>query len=143
MPIYLPAPAHNPKGVDGLGWNRMAIHGMCNDQCALKPRQMSAFFDSLDTRKARYGMYGPCVNNGDCSTCDLLYKEVDWSFFTEKMLIRVDEVGRPWLMNRPDNGWEEFSRLTRWEDVLMIKGAIFKRHKDKHSDGVMMIRMAE
>lgn len=142
MPIYLPAPTHDPNGVDGSGWNRMAIHGsMISDECALRPKTMTAFFDALDTRKARYGMYGPCVNNGECSTCPLIDKETGWNFFTEKMLIRVDEFGRAWLMNRPDEGWAEFSKHVEWEAILTIKGAIFKRYKDKYSDGVMMIRV--
>lgn len=141
MPIYLPAPTHSPLGVDGNGWNRMAIHGMCNDECALRPKTMTAFLDALDTRRATYGMYDHCLNNGECGTCSLLNKETNWNFFADEMLIRVDEAGRPWLMNRPDNGWEEFGKPVEWQWLLTIKGPTFKRHKDKYSDGIMMTRV--
>lgn len=141
MPIYLPAPTHNPLCIDGNGWNRMAIHGMCNDECALRPKTMTAFLDALDTRRATYGMYGTCFNNGECEACPLFNKEAEWKFFTDKMLIRVDEAGRPWLMNRQDKGWEEFGKPVEWQWLLTIKGSTFKRHKDKYSDGIMMTRV--
>ena len=61
MPIFLQAPKHDPKGADGKGWNRMAIHGdMCLDECALKPKTLAAFLDAQDTRKVRYGLFGAC-----------------------------------------------------------------------------------
>ena len=43
-------------------------------------------------------------------------------------------------MNRPDRGWDEFGKLVEWEELLTIRGASYKRHKDKFSDGIMMIR---
>lgn len=141
MPIYLPAPSHNPSGVDGKGWNRIAIHGMCNDECALKPKTLTAFLDSLDTRKVKYGMYGQCFNNGDCDTCRVYFEEREWKFFSDSILIRVDNNGTPWLMNKTEKGWEEFGIPTSWAEILKIKGANFKRHKDEFSDGVMMTRI--
>lgn len=142
MPIYLPAPSHNPSGVDGNGWNRIAIHGMCLDECALKPKTLTAFLGSLDTRRATYGMYGPCFNNGACGTCQVCVEEHEWKFFSDSILIRVDNNGTPWLMNKTEKGWDSFGKLTDWEKLLTIKGASFKRYKDEFSDGVMMTRIA-
>lgn len=141
MPIYLPAPSHNPSGVDGKGWNRIAIHGACNDECALQPKSITAFFDAIDTRRATYGMYGPCFKKGACSTCSLVSEEYEWRFFTDSIFIRVDSNGTPWLMNKHEQGWEEFGKPTTWAEILKIKGANFKRRKDEFSDGVMMTRI--
>lgn len=140
MPIYLKAPEHKPSGVDGLGWNRIAIHGMCNDECALRPKTLTAFFDALDTRKAAYGMYGPCFNNGNCGSCKIANSSNDWRFFTDEILVRADKNGTPWIMNKPDKGWEEFGKPATWEYILTINGANFSRHKDVYSDGVMMTK---
>ena len=40
------------------------------------------------------------------------------------MFIRVDENDRPWLMNRPDRGWDEFGKLVEWEELLTIRGPL-------------------
>ena len=86
-------------------------------------------------------MYGPCFDGGACDTCQICAEEHDWRFFTDSILIRVDNNGTPWLMNKQEKGWEEFGRSTRWAEILKIKGANFKRHKDEFSDGIMMTRI--
>ena len=141
MPIFLEAPKHNPNGIDGDGWNRMAIYGgMCLDECALKPKTLAAFFDAQDTRKARYGSYGHCHNRGNCSDCKTMTESKDFSFFGEEIFIRVDDKGAPWIMNRKDRGWEEFGKATTWAYLLKINCVIFSRFTDEHGRGVKMVR---
>ncbi len=145
MPIFLQAPAHDPKGCDGNGWNRIAIHGggMCMDECALKPKTLAAFLDAQDTRKVRYGQYGPCHSRGNCSNCKVMTESKKLSFFGEEIFIRADEKGSPWIMNRKDRGWEEFGKLTTWQSLLTIDGVIYSRFTDEFSSGVVATRVAE
>ena len=72
MPIHLPAPAHRNGGPDGQGWNRMSLGTLAGDECALRPRDYSHLVESQDTRRARYGGYGPCIACGRClNACPL------------------------------------------------------------------------
>lgn len=141
MPIFLPAPEHNPRGPDGHGWNRIAVHGMCLDECALKPKTMASFFDALDTRKARYGCFGPCVNGGNCDSCELPSKQREWGWFGNEILVRVDDTGVPWVMNRPDKGWEEYGKRDSWIELLKLNGVEFVRYRDEFGVGVMVRRI--
>ena len=142
MSVYLPAPQHKPTGVDGCGWNRIAIHGgMCMDECALKPKTIASFFDALDTRKARYGTYGTCLANGDCDSCSTLTAENPWRWFGDSMFVRVANDNIPWIMNRQIGGWEVYGVPTTWDYLLTLNGVEFKRQRDEHSDGLMMIRV--
>jgi len=51
MPIFLPAPAHQPTGPDGQGWNRLTVAAPApSAQCALRPRTYAALAESQDTR---------------------------------------------------------------------------------------------
>lgn len=142
MPIFLKAPSHNPNCHDGNGWNRIALHGgMCLDECALKPRTLSAFLEAQDTRRASYGQYGPCHNKGKCSECAFFNKTKGWRFYDNVIFIRSDNHNKPWIMNRLDNGWDERGILTSWADLLRIDGAEFSRFVDKFSSGVRAERM--
>ena len=141
MPIFLPAPEHNPSGPDGNGWNRIAVHGMCLDECALKPNTVAAFFEAQDTRKARYGSFGPCTKHGNCSECDVFKQRRNWRWFGDEILVRVDGSGAPWVMNRPDNGWEEYGEPTKWKYLLQLDGVVFERWRDEFGTGVMMRRV--
>jgi hypothetical protein len=138
MPIYLQAPTHNPQGRDGEGWNRMAIHATTMDECALKPKTLPSFMDALDTRKVRYGSYGVCSRAGSCQDCPTAHQASHWRWFGEQILVREDEHGNPWIMNRPDKGWEEFSKPTTWEHLLTIQGAEFKLYSDQSGRGIML-----
>lgn len=102
---------------------------------------MAAFFDAQDTRMARYGSFGPCTKSGNCGECDVLKRNQDWKWFSDEMLVRMDENGRPWVMNRPDNGWEEYGELTKWEYLLQLDGVVFDRWNDEFGTGVMMRRI--
>ena len=141
MPIYMPAPEHNPSGPDGFGWNRIAVHGLCEDECALKPKTMAAFFDAQDTRKVRYGSFGPCTKRGSCKECGVFKRQQDWKWLCDEMLVRVDENGVPWVMNRPDKGWEEYGVPTTWGDLLQLDGVVFELLRDNFGIGVMMRRV--
>jgi len=134
MPIFLQAPAHNPRGVDGNGHNRFAITVTTLDECALKPKSLAAFFDALDTRRARYGAYGPCTRHGRCSDCVTLTKRSNPYWFINPMFVRIDDVGRPWLMNRVDNGWDEFGKPITWEWLLAVESVSFKRTRDEYGE---------
>lgn len=141
MPIYLPAPAHNPQGQDGEGWNRVAIHATTLDECALKPKTLPAFVDALDTRKVKYGSYGVCVRAGECQGCSTGEKSSEWGWLGEQILVREDEQGRPWIMNRPDKGWDEFGKLTTWQALLTLQSVEFKMHKDQFGRGIMLSKV--
>ncbi|MFF3665434.1 hypothetical protein [Microtetraspora malaysiensis] len=71
MPIYLPAPAHDSRGPDGDGWNRLSLNAgpVYPGQCALAPTSYATLWESQDTRRARWGGFGPCVRCGDCTSC--------------------------------------------------------------------------
>ncbi len=143
MPIFLKAPSYDPKGCDGKGWNRIAIHGgMCLDECALKPKTLAAFLEAQDTRKASYGQYGACHNKGKCSDCAFAMQTKDWHFYDDEIFIRSDDRGMPWIMNRLDMGWDERGILTSWADLLKMDGVEFSRFADEFSSGVKAKRVA-
>jgi hypothetical protein len=139
MPIYLPAPEHNPSGPDGQGWNRMAIHGMCGDECALRPKSLPAFLDSQDTRRARYGLYGSCTTGGNCAECSTFENTTPWPWMTDTVCIREVD-GRPHVMNRQEGGFSERSIQTSWESLLATKHASAKMFRDEHGAGVILTR---
>lgn len=140
MSIFLPAPAYDPKGPDGRGWNRISIMGLCADECALRPTCESAFWEAQDTRRTRYGIYGPCTNSGNCKTCNRLHQEEQWPWFGSEILVRIDEKGAPWVMNRPDEGWGEYGRPTTWEYLSSLQSVTFERYRDKYGRGIMIRR---
>ncbi|MEX3101210.1 MULTISPECIES: hypothetical protein [unclassified Streptomyces] len=135
MPIYLPAPAHRPGGPDGQGWNRIALGSLAGDQCALRPRDYSHFRESQDTRRARYGGYGPCIADGKCDTCPILRSAPHTlTAFDDRILVRIHPVdGRPYLMNRPEDGWASLAKRWAWQDLARLDGwEIGRRYEDEH-----------
>ena len=68
-------------------------------------------------------------------------KKLSW--FGDEFYIRADDLGRPWIMNRQDNGWEEYGVVTSWADLLQLDGVEFFRFKDAFSYGVKMVRVTE
>lgn len=131
MPIYLQPPGHDPRGVDGKGHNRLALLGTMNDECALRPTTEATFWDSHDTRKARYGNYGPCTASGNCNNCKRFKKSHRWEFGEDCVFVRIDENGDPWIMNKQKDGWGEYGRTTSWEWLLRLE-AEFQRGEDQH-----------
>lgn len=146
MPIYLPAPAHRNGGPDGKGWNRLAVNAMgalIDDQCALRPRDYSHLRESQDTRRARYGGYGPCTSAGNCIECPILQaapKRLD--SLDDRVLVRIHPVdGRPCLMNRPEDGWASLALRWTWQDLARLDGwEVGRRYHDEHGDGFWLER---
>jgi hypothetical protein len=143
MPIHLTAPAHNPKGPDGQGWNRMEVGSLAGDQCALRPRNYATLWESQDTRRARYGGFGPCVNGGDCTNCPILKtppKHLD--AFDDQILVRIHpHDGHIYLMNRPEDGWASLGLRWTWAEIARLDGwRIGRRHNDEHSEGFWIHR---
>lgn len=143
MPIYLKVPAHRNGGPDGQGWNRISLGSLAGDQCALRPRDYSHLRESQDTRRAGYGGYGPCINDGNCADCPILQaapRTLDW--FGDRALVRVHPSdGLPYLMNRPEDGWASLAKRWTWQDLARLEGwEIGRRHRDEHGDGFWLER---
>jgi hypothetical protein len=152
MPIFLPAPQRPACGPDGQGWNRLILHDLAGDECALRPRTYATLVESQDTRRARYGGFGPCVRRNsrfatlDAGTCDgcpvLAAPTRELRAFTDRILVRIHpHDGWLYLMNHPDRGWASFAYRWTWEEVARVPGwTLGDRHVDEHSDGFWLIR---
>ncbi|QSI49976.1 hypothetical protein [Thermobispora bispora] len=140
MPIFLAAPAHRPTGPDGQGWNRLTAGIDPSAQCALRPRSYAALVEGQDTRRARWGGYGPCIRGGDCDGCPIASAAPRQLIsFTPDVLVRIlprgdrDELH---VMNRPDRGWDSGSVVWSWEQLARVVGwRVGRPHRDEHSDG--------
>lgn len=156
MTIRLEAPAYRPGGPDGQGWNRLNLNahiGAERPQCALRPRSYPTLWMSQDTRRARWGGYGPCIRpertTGDlCGGCPMLTERTELRSFTPSVLARIQrrvvgegfvaqEHTQVWLMNRPDNGWGETGHIWPWDDLARLEGwrVDSRPYRDEHSDG--------
>ncbi len=132
MPIFLKAPAHNPCGPDGKGWNRMAIGGLTYDECALRPRNAAAFMESQNTLRARWGGFDGCFNRelgmtGRCQECPLLRRRIDepttMQAFGDRVLFRIHpQTDAPWAMNRAEDGWGSSGRPWSWDALVTLAG---------------------
>lgn len=145
MPIHLIAPGHNPNGPDGQGWNRMAVGSLAGDECALRPRTYAALRESQDTRRARYGGFGPCINDGACETCPIFTTAPKHlTSFDDRVLVRIHpHDGHLYLMNRPEDGWASGAHRWTWAEVARLDGwEIGRRHNDEHGDGFWITRPA-
>jgi len=146
MPIHLPAPVPRSGGPDGKGWTRLSIAsmgGLAGDQCALRPRDYSHLVESQDTRRAHYGGYGPCIADGTCETCPILQAAPHTlTSLDDRVLVRIHPTdGRPYLMNRPEDGWASLARRWTWQDLARLDGwDIGRRHHDEHGDGFWLNR---
>ncbi|MEU5900626.1 hypothetical protein [Streptomyces venezuelae] len=143
MPIHLKPPAHNPKGPDGQGWNRISLGSLAGDQCALRPRDYSHLLESQNTMRAHYGGYGPCTSNGDCTNCPLFQAAPRrLQAFDDRVLVRVNERdGEPYLMNREEDGWGSLAWRWTWQDLARLDGwTVGRRYSDEHSDGFWLER---
>ncbi|MFE1451943.1 hypothetical protein [Streptomyces olivaceoviridis] len=146
MPILLTAPAHQNGGPDGRGWTRLAINTMAvgvDDECALRPRDYSHLREShADTRRARWGGYGPCVGSGDCESCPIFQAApLTLTALTDRVLVRIGAGGSPYLMNRPEDGWASVARRWTWQDLARLNGwEIGRAYRDEHSEGFWLER---
>jgi hypothetical protein len=152
MPIYLPAPAHNPRGLDGKGHNRLEVWSLAGDECALQPWSYETFveqggtWEQRDTRRARYGGFGPCTRAGACDGCPIRATQNDTPVqlraFTPRVLVRIDpRDGSPWLMNHPEKGWASFAYRWTWPALARLAGwTVGDRHSDEHGHGFWLTR---
>lgn len=160
MPIRLRPPAYRPGGPDGQGWNRLSLNAHIGSderpQCALRPRTYPQLWESQDTRRARWGGWGACTRPDDstgdpCGGCLVLAREPrELASPDRRVLVRIREgtpvppfgrVDEPWVMGRPDGGWEAPGEPWSWEDLVRVRGwRIGRRHVDEHSDGFWLER---
>lgn len=147
--IFLKAPSHDPVGPDGKGWNRLRVDTLTgSDQCALRPKTAEKFvYESSDTRHARYGGFKDCENQGVCSSCPI-YNEPLRSPLegVERVMVRIDEKGRAWVMNRPEAGWSSFGYIMPWELLARIRSHVIETRTvsvDKHSRYFWLIPVKE
>lgn len=143
MPIHLITPEQKPGGPDSQGWNRMSLGSLAGDECALRPRTYPALRESQDTRRARYGGFGPCIKGGDCVNCPIFKTAPKpLAALDDRVLVRIHpHDGHLYLMNRPEDGWASGALRWTWAEVARIEGwDIGRRHHDEHSDGFWINR---
>ncbi|MER7477377.1 hypothetical protein ABTX60_06940 [Streptomyces sp. NPDC126510] len=161
MPIFLRAPEAPAGGPDGKGWNRLSLNahmGLLN-QCALRPRRWGALLESHDTRRARWGGFGPCINRGDCEHCPMRRALHDmWTLVpvnAPRVLVRCEPVFAPNTLFGGPDGWrlwvttgpddqdyrERQRRPWSWEDAVRVRGWDLGRpHLDEHGEGFWLER---
>ncbi|WP_211303233.1 hypothetical protein [Streptomyces milbemycinicus] len=161
MPIYLPAPEAPAGGPDGKGWNRLSLnaHMGLPNQCALRPRRWGALLESQDTRRARWGGFGPCVNSGDCNGCALL-KAINEqptivAVNAPRVLVRIEPIyaaddavfnagpdgWRLWVTTGPDDRDYRNRRPWVWEEAARVHGWDLGRpYIDEHGEGFWLER---
>lgn len=139
--LKLQPPPHNPRGPDGQGLNRLAVlQPDPQPQCALRPRSYEALVEAdRGSKFATYGHYGRCVADA-CASCPRSPAAAPEPLGDE-ILVRLDEEGRPWIMNRPDRGWGERGFRTSFEALAnMPSFRPDRRHRDSHGTGFWMVR---
>ena len=104
-------------------------------------------FESQDTRRARYGGFGPCVAAGRCDTCPISQHQASRRLdsFTDRVLFRVNGPdGLPWALNRPEDGWASYGEPWQWDQLAAIPGWRFDGiHHDEHGEGLWLRRAEE
>ncbi|MFG2684282.1 hypothetical protein [Streptomyces sp. NPDC048392] len=163
MPIYLPEPAPT-RPADGKGFNRLSLNahiGAGGAQCALIPTSYPTLFESYDTRRARWGGFGPCIQRKpDCETCPVL-TELGTStekitFNSPRVLVRIDTSVTPdasfnatpvttlWMTDQPeDPQYRSNGQKWTWRRILHVKGwELGRRHRDELGDGFWLHRTA-
>ncbi|MDQ0762035.1 hypothetical protein [Streptomyces canus] len=161
MPIYLRAPEAPAGGPDGKGWNRLSLnaHGGLPNQCALRPRRWGALLESHDTRRARWGGFGHCINRGDCNDCPVraaVYEQCTVvPVNAPRVLVRCEPVFAPgtlfggpdawrlWVTTGPDDQ-DYRNRQPKpwtWEHAVRVHGWDLGRpYLDEHGEGFWLER---
>ncbi|MFJ6014498.1 hypothetical protein [Streptomyces sp. NPDC092952] len=160
MPIYLRAPEAPAGGPDGKGWNRLSLnaHGGLPSQCALRPRRWGALLESYDTRRARWGGFGPCINRGDCGDCPVRKAVQEHCTVVpvnaSRVLVRVESIfaspdklfGGPdgyrlWVTAGPEDQDYRKGRPWTWDDSVRVSGwELGRPYFDEHGEGFWLER---
>lgn len=124
---------HNPRGPDGLGWNRMAIHGLQpSTRCSMRPISRQAALDTL-RGMAQFGVaseYKDCISSLPCSACHLIAKDKDpW---VDSWSIRESENGSVCLLGSVDLGFSGSGYcFSSWESLMCsVEVPQLKRQQD-------------
>jgi len=135
MPLFLQAPSYDPNGPDQQGRNRLRIEVLdMHDQCAAMPMTIRKLLrESYDTRHARWGGFGPCQNNGDCNAC-AAQEPIVLGYLPDRLPVRIDENGIPWIMNRLDNGWGEYGVMTTLKTLANAEDYFFESTRIERDD---------
>jgi hypothetical protein len=114
--MHTPDDTYNPIGVDGQSRNRLALWiNEPSAHCKLKPLSWQAAFEATsETRhpslwRQSWSSFGTCEGS-TCDTCPLAkhMEQGDRNRLHEPGIIRIDDQGRPWLMNKQKRGWGEY-----------------------------------
>ena len=126
---------HNPKGTDGRGWNRMAIHGLePTTRCSMRPVSRQAALDTL-RGMAKLGVateYKCCVSDKACNDCHLITKAKDpW---VDSWSLRESANGNVWLLGDPELGFTGSGYCFKdWADLLVsVEVPELKRMQNAH-----------
>ncbi|WP_405183585.1 hypothetical protein OG225_41935 (plasmid) [Nocardia sp. NBC_01377] len=146
MPLYLPAPEPDPRGPDGLGWNRLSLAAHYSTppaQCALRPRRYPALYDTRrDTRLAQWGPYNRCIRprrwgqltGPDCRSCPILTASpTTLDTDADRVLVHVttrtigqlwatESIDTPHLDHDPATGRHTHSTAWAWEELVRLHG---------------------
>ncbi|MGW2877031.1 hypothetical protein ACWDBP_12210 [Streptomyces sp. NPDC001233] len=163
MPIYLAEPAPT-RPADGKGFNRLSLNAHISAggaQCALRPTSSPTLFESYDTRRARWGGFGPCIQHTpDCETCPVLTElgtsTAQITFNSPRVLVRIDTSVNPdagfnatpvttlWMTDQPeDPQYRSNGQKWTWRRILHVKGwELGRRHRDELGDGFWLHRTA-
>ncbi|KUN57290.1 hypothetical protein AQJ46_47925 [Streptomyces canus] len=115
--------------------------------------------EAQDTRRARWGGFGPCIGRGQCDGCPILEA---WRgqctvvpVNAPRVLVRVDPVFAPdslftgpaghrlWVTTGPNDGDFRHRRPWSWEDAARVRGwDVGRRYYDEHGEGFWLERTA-
>ncbi|MFF6801090.1 hypothetical protein [Streptomyces sp. NPDC012616] len=159
MPIYLREPEVPAGGPDGKGWNRLSLnaHGGLGAQCALRPRRWGALLEAQDTRRARWGGFGPCIRRGQCDGCPVREALNDRCTAVlvnaPRVLVRVELVFTPgtlvtgpaghrlWVTTGPDDRDYRSGRPWTWDHAVRVYGwKLGRPYYDEHGEGFWLER---
>lgn len=95
-------------------------------QCPVRPTCLTTLWESV-TGRAHWGNFRACSRPCNCGA------EPERVIAAETVL-REDEEGRPWLMNREAGGWAEYGiPLASWATILRYR-VRFGEHIERDQD---------
>ena len=118
---FEPKSSYDPRGPDGLGMNRLALHALTPlRRCRLKPETGIAAWEAHN-RPAHWhlswGSFGLC-SGSDCAKCGVASPRADVMDVREG-IARQDESGRVWLLDNHHEGWGAFGFcFSSWHGLL-------------------------